>query len=88
VSKVYLLSRYGWLIFLLGPGGSDVFIRTAARIEGPWTADVKVFHATPIEKGLVYAGVAHPYLDPSGQTLVVSFTNNNHIQVIKLTLSR
>ncbi|KAI1630760.1 hypothetical protein F4809DRAFT_647078 [Biscogniauxia mediterranea] len=35
--------------------------------------------------GFVYAGVAHPYLDGSGKTLTISFTNDNHIQVIKVT---
>lgn len=65
-------------------GGSTVFLRTASGPEGPWTTDVSVYTATPIDNGLVYAGVAHPYLDPTGKTLVASFTNNNHIEVIKI----
>jgi hypothetical protein len=60
-----------------------VYLRTAPAPEGPWSASVKVYEAAPIDGGLVYAGVAHPYLDESGQTLVISFTNNNRIQVIK-----
>ncbi|GJC98923.1 hypothetical protein ColKHC_07749 [Colletotrichum higginsianum] len=56
--------------------------------EGSWTPDVKIFEAAPIDGGLVYAGVAHPYLDETGRTLVISFTNNNRIQVIKATFSR
>lgn len=36
--------------------------------------------------GLTYAGVAHPYLDPSGKTLVASYTKNaTDIEVIKIT---
>jgi hypothetical protein len=48
---------------------------------------VQVYTAAPIDGGLVYAGVAHPYLDASGKTLVVSFTNNNHIEVIKVAFT-
>ncbi|KAK2059023.1 hypothetical protein LY76DRAFT_571558 [Colletotrichum caudatum] len=66
-------------------GGGSVFLRTAYSPEGPWTPDLKIFEAQPIDDGLVYAGVAHPYLDESGKTLVISFTNNNRTQVIKAT---
>lgn len=60
-----------------------LYLRTAQSLEGPWTPDIEVYTATPIDGGLVYAGVAHPYLDPSGKTLVMSFTNNNRIEVVK-----
>ncbi|OTB10067.1 hypothetical protein K445DRAFT_78519 [Daldinia sp. EC12] len=80
---------YECYIFVhLSPGGSDVLLRTATSLEGPWTPDVKVYTATPIDGGLTYAGVAHPYLDPSGQTLTISYTNNNHIEVLKVTFSK
>ena len=59
-------------------------LRTALSPEGPWTPDIEVYTATPIDGGLVYAGVAHPYHDPSGNSLVISFTNNNHIEVIEV----
>ncbi|KXH42985.1 hypothetical protein CSIM01_01739 [Colletotrichum simmondsii] len=72
----------------LGIGGGTVFLRTATKLEGPWTPDIKIFQAQAIDGGLVYAGVAHPYLDPTGRTLVISFTNNNRIQVIKVTFSK
>lgn len=64
--------------------GGAVFIRTADNLEGPWTPDVQIFQAMPIDDGLVYAGVAHPYLDETGKTLVVSYTNNNHIEVLRV----
>ncbi|KAI1208215.1 uncharacterized protein F4807DRAFT_156496 [Annulohypoxylon truncatum] len=80
---------WGVYVFVhLSPGGSDVLLRTATALEGPWTPDVKVYTATPIDGGLTYAGVAHPYLDASGRTLTISFTNNNHIEVIKVTFSK
>jgi hypothetical protein len=58
-------------------------MRTAKSLEGPWTPDLEIYTTTPIDDGLVYAGVAHPYLDSSGMSLVVSYTNNNRIEVVK-----
>lgn len=62
--------------------GPTVALRAAPAPEGPWSADVDIYTATPIDGGFVYAGVAYPYLDESGRTLTIAFTNNNHIQVI------
>lgn len=64
-----------------------MYIRTAASPEGPWTPMVKVYTATPMGGGMTYAGVAHPYLDSTGKTLVISYTNNNQIEVIRVTFS-
>ncbi|KAK8068698.1 hypothetical protein PG994_005314 [Apiospora phragmitis] len=76
----------GCYVFVrLGPLSNDVLLRTAPLPEGPWSDDVKVFTATPIgQDGMTYAGVAHPYLDPSGRSMVISYTNNNNIEVIKV----
>ncbi|GJN78474.1 hypothetical protein PLIIFM63780_001968 [Purpureocillium lilacinum] len=63
--------------------GATVAIKTAPKPEGPWSEGRELFTATPIDGGLVYAGVAYPYLDESGKTLTIAYTNNNHIQVIK-----
>jgi hypothetical protein len=62
-----------------------VALRTASTPEGPWSQDKEVFEATPIDGGFVYAGVAYPYLDETGKTLTIAYTNNNHVQVIKVT---
>ncbi|KAK8018984.1 hypothetical protein PG991_008174 [Apiospora marii] len=73
----------------LGSLSYDVLLRTAPLPEGPWSDDVKVFTATPIGKdAMTYAGVAHPYLDPSGRSMVISYTNNNNIEVIKVTFDQ
>ncbi|KAK7975290.1 hypothetical protein PG989_013753 [Apiospora arundinis] len=75
-----------YIFVRLGPWTNDVFLRTAPLPEGPWSDDVKVFTATPTgHNGMTYAGVAHPYLDPSGRSMVISYTNNNNIEVIKVT---
>ncbi|KAL4799484.1 hypothetical protein BDV19DRAFT_385253 [Aspergillus venezuelensis] len=60
-------------------------IRTAHALEGPWSDDVTFYTPTAYEGGMVYAVCAHPYLDESGKTLTISYTNANHIQVIKAT---
>ncbi|KAL0469601.1 hypothetical protein QR685DRAFT_527027 [Neurospora intermedia] len=75
------------LVHLSAFGDGAVYLRTAQSLEGPWTPDVQVYKSEPIDGGLVYAGVQHPYLDPTGRTLVLSFTNNNHIEVIKVTFA-
>ncbi|GAP92754.1 putative conserved secreted protein [Rosellinia necatrix] len=69
-------------------GGNKVLLRTATSIEGPWTPDVAVYEDKPINNGFVYAGVAHPYLDTSGRTLVISWTNANTNPVVKVTFSK
>ncbi|KAF7554430.1 hypothetical protein G7Z17_g2882 [Cylindrodendrum hubeiense] len=66
-------------------GGSTVYLRSAPSPEGPWSADKEIYTATPIDNGLVYAGLAYPHLDTSGKTLTIGFTNNNRIQIIKVT---
>jgi hypothetical protein len=70
------------------PGGSTLNLRSAPAPQGPWTDDVKIYTTTPIDKGSVYAGVAYPSLDTSGQTLTVAWTNNNHIEVAKISFSK
>lgn len=67
------------------PDGPKVALRTAAKLEGPWSEDREVFEAEPIDGGFVYAGVAYPFLDETGKTLTIAYTNNNHIQVIRVT---
>ena len=62
-------------------------LRTAPAPEGPWTADKEIYTDPPIDGGLVYAGVAYPYLDDSGKTLTIGFTNNNHIHVIRVNFA-
>ncbi|KAK3988024.1 hypothetical protein QBC44DRAFT_371527 [Cladorrhinum sp. PSN332] len=64
--------------------GSTIMLRTALSPEGPWTPDIEVYTAVPIDDGMVYAGVAHPYHDESGETLILSYTNSNYIEVLKV----
>ncbi|KAF9889563.1 hypothetical protein FE257_007273 [Aspergillus nanangensis] len=67
--------------------GGDVAIRTAPAPEGPWTDDVSLYTPQPYPGGMVYAPGVHPYTDSTGETMTISYTNNNHIQVIKATFN-
>ncbi|RMZ76955.1 hypothetical protein DV737_g4620, partial [Chaetothyriales sp. CBS 132003] len=62
---------------------SRVQVVTAPSPEGPFTTQpVLLYQAKPIIEGsTAYAAAPHPYFDPSGKTLVVTFTNHpNTIQ--------
>ncbi|KAF7563676.1 hypothetical protein G7046_g473 [Stylonectria norvegica] len=63
--------------------GGVVSLKTAPSPQGPWAESKEIFKAEPIDGGLVYAGVAYPFLDETGKTLTIGFTNNNNIQIIK-----
>lgn len=65
--------------------GPSLALRFAPLPEGPWSVDKELYKAEPIDGGFVYAGIAYPHLDPSGRTLTVGWTNNNHIQILKIT---
>ncbi|KAL4969930.1 uncharacterized protein BDV14DRAFT_195468 [Aspergillus stella-maris] len=78
-------SEYYQVYLFVHFAGSDVAIRTAPAPEGPWSDDVAFYTPITYEGGMVYAACAHPYLDESGKTLTISYTNANHIQVIKAT---
>jgi hypothetical protein len=62
-----------------------ILIRTAPNPEGPWTNDVQVWTAKSVGAGYTYAGVAHPYFDTTGKTLIVSYTNSPNVnEVVKV----
>lgn len=70
----------------VGTAGT-VFLKTAPSPEGPWTEGKEIYKDEPIDGGLVYAGIAYPHLDESGETLTIGFTNNNWIRVIRVTFT-
>jgi hypothetical protein len=62
---------------LLSP---EIQIRTAPRPEGPWSDPVTLFTCPEArwKKGyFCYAAKAHPELDPTGRTLVISYACNS-----------
>jgi hypothetical protein len=68
---------------------SKVLAKTSPAPEGPWSDAVTLYQATPITDGSsIYAAVPHPYHDPTGKSLVVTFTNHpNVIQAINVVFS-
>lgn len=62
-----------------GFGATTIAVRTAPRLEGPWSAPTDVF--TPPESGVdgafVYAGKAHPHLRGPTGGLVVTYADNS-----------
>ena len=65
---------------------NKVLVKTAPAPEGPWSAAITLYQATPITKGSsIYAAAPHPYYDLTGKTLVVTFTNHpNVIQAVRV----
>lgn len=74
-NKWMLLHSTGW-------GGSDVMVQTADALEGPWEDHGTVASTAPRdggEDGLRYCATGHPEFDPSGKTVLVTWTRNNMI---------
>ena len=65
---------------------SKVQARRAPAPEGPWSESFELYQAHPITEGSTcYAAVPHPYFDPSGKSLVVTYTNHpNTIQAVRV----
>lgn len=65
---------------------SKVQARRAPAPEGPWSEAFELYQSHPITEGSTcYAAVPHPYYDPSGKSLVVTFTNHpNTIQAVRV----
>lgn len=65
---------------------SKVQARRAPAPEGPWSEAFELYQGTPITPdSTCYAAIPHPYFDPSGKTLVVTYTNHpNTIQAVKV----
>lgn len=62
---------------------SETKVRVPVHITGHRRKRLTLIPRNP---GQVYAGVAHPYLDDSGKTLTVTYTNHpNTIEAIKIS---
>ncbi len=59
-----------------GFGGSDIVMRRAAKLEGPWSAPVKIYRPPESDwkDPFVYAGKAHPELKGTG--LAITYAVN------------
>ena len=61
----------------VGFGASDIAIRHAERLEGPWSRPVKVYHPPESNRpdAFVYAAKAHPEL--TGAEMIVTYVANS-----------
>ena len=77
--SVFHVPRLGGYLYLEshGFGASEIAIRTAPALTGPWSDRQTVFRPPESgrEKVLVYAGKAHPQL--AGADLVVTYATNS-----------
>ncbi|KAF4122058.1 hypothetical protein GMORB2_7651 [Geosmithia morbida] len=78
-------SRYFEQYIYVHMNGPSLCLRFAPSPGGPWTGDAELYTTEPIDGGFVYAGLAYPHLDESGKTLTVGWTNNNFIEILKIT---
>ena len=62
-------------------GTSDVLCMTADQLEGPWAEHDVVASTKPPEgmEGLRYCHTGHPEFDPTGKTVLATWTLNNKI---------
>ncbi|GAA3585023.1 hypothetical protein GCM10022222_82060 [Amycolatopsis ultiminotia] len=64
---------------------SDIRVLTAPKLEGPWTDPVTVASSCPDGNcGLRYAMTPHPEYDPSGATILVTWTDSNVIYTVRI----
>lgn len=75
--------RYGCWMFVHGSSwpASDVLVRTADRLEGPWQDHSPACSTAPKgnEQGFRYCITAHPEYDETGKTVFVTWTRENII---------
>jgi hypothetical protein len=75
--NIMTLSRHGdfWIVAYSKPLSNDVVARTADKIEGPWSDEVKLFVADHGDDSTVYDAYLHPELGDE-RTLILSYTRN------------
>ncbi|MFB7085235.1 ricin-type beta-trefoil lectin domain protein [Streptomyces sp. NPDC056296] len=87
-SNAFWSNHYNTWMFVAGAdvGYSDIMVMTAPRLEGPWTKLTTVGSTCPTGTcGLRYAIAPHPEYDPTGKTLLVTWTDDNVIHSSRLT---
>jgi hypothetical protein len=66
-------------------GYSDIMVMTAPEPRSPWTTPVTIASSCPNGNcGLRYAITPHPEYDPSGATIMVTWTDSNVIYTVRM----
>lgn len=88
-SNAFWSNYYNCWMFVYGAdvGYTDIMVRTAPSLQGPWTTGFTVASTCPNNScsGIRYAICPHPEYDLSGKTLLVSWTDSNVIHAAKIT---
>jgi hypothetical protein len=88
-SNAFWSTYYNTWMFVYGTGFgySDVMAMTAPKLEGPWTQGFTVASTCPnnVCSAIRYAIAPHPEYDPTGKTLLVTWTDSNVIYAVRIT---
>jgi hypothetical protein len=87
-SNAFWSNYYNTWMFVAGAnvGYTDIMVMTAPNLEGPWTKAFTVASTCPNNQcsAVRYAIEPHPEYDPSGRTLLVTWTDSNVIYSARL----
>jgi hypothetical protein len=87
-SNAFWSTYYNTWMFVYGTsfGYSDVMVMTAPKLEGPWTTGFTIASTCPNQtcSAIRYAIAPHPEFDPSGKTLLVTWTDSNSIYGVEI----
>lgn len=82
-SNAFWSNYYNTWMFVHGAdvGFTDIQVMTAPNLEGPWTKSFTIASTCPTQScsGIRYAIAPHPELDPTGKSLLVTWTDSNVI---------
>ncbi|GGK96077.1 ricin-type beta-trefoil lectin domain protein [Mangrovihabitans endophyticus] len=87
-SNAFWSNYYNTWMFVAGAnvGYTDIMVMTAPNLEGPWTKSFTVASTCPNNQcsAIRYAIAPHPEYDPTGRTLLVTWTDSNVIYSARL----
>jgi hypothetical protein len=86
-SNAFWSNHYNKWMFVYGAdvGYTDIMVMTADRLEGPWTAGFTVASTCPAGcSSIRYTIAPHPEYDPTGKTLLVTWTDSNVIYATRI----
>jgi hypothetical protein len=87
-SNAFWSNHYDTWMFVYGADwpNSDIYVSTAPELQGPWTNGVSIGTTCPTGScgDLRYCIAPHPEFDPTGKTLLVTWTDANIIHAVQL----
>jgi hypothetical protein len=87
-SNAFWSNYYNTWMFVYGTGFgyTDIQVMTAPKLEGPWTQGFAIASTCPNNSctALRYAIAPHPEFDLSGKTLLVTWTDSNNVNAVRI----